>query len=184
MKAAVRQNLTVNAVWIGGLAVVIGALVGGSVLWLSRSRTETARLEQELAGKVDELVRRSADGLPSNADSRTELALTETNALVHDSAERIAELSGAAFEAGVSLVWMRSEDAELDAERDLWTASHELRALGNYRRMASFVDAVHHSRGLPAIEELDLGFGDRDDALEASMRVTWFAAADVEEETP
>lgn len=176
MTGKVRSGLLGNFGWFAGLALVLGLLIGGSLAWLNSEKARTAALSQEIAAKQDALRRNALLAADMTGQRDKEAAIVEWQEMIADESLRIAELSAAASEAGVSLLSLRSLDREL-TDDGLVSCSHRLNAVANYRQLAHFFERIYAMDGMAAIDELDVEHraGTQTDQLEASLLVTWYA---------
>ena len=177
MNAAVRRSLWINGVWIGGLAALVLTLVCGSTLRLHSARGMVRKLSRSVAQEQDVVSR-----LPDVNERRALLAhtqetLAQWSDLVGSEARRIAELSGAARAAGVTLVSLESFEPPRRGDGEIVARSHTLVGLGDYRQVAHFLAGVYAARGLAGIEELKLESDPQGvpEMLRTTMTVVWRA---------
>jgi hypothetical protein len=103
--------------------------------------------------------------------------LDEWKTMTTSDSERIAELSRIAWKNGVALRSLRSTAQTTSADGSVVSCAHQVSALGTYRQLAAFLDAIYAARGLAGIDQLEL----RPDGppgsnlLLASLGVKWFS---------
>ena len=176
MKGRLRNDLLGNLGWFAGLALVLGLLIGGSLVWLNSGKARGASLSQEIEAKQEALRRHALSAADIASQQNMEALIVEWQGMIANESRRIAELSAAARKAGVSLVSLRSLDREL-TDDGLVSCSHRLKAVANYRQLALFFEGIYAASGMAAIDELEIEHqGDTSsDQLEASLLITWYA---------
>lgn len=183
MTGGFRRALLRDLAWIVGLALVLGLLIGGSVIRLNGRKVRVASLQREIRTKRESLERHPASADHPESLRKAEAVWIEWQSMTASESGRIAELSALARAAGVTLVSLRSSDQEETDEGAIVCCSHTLKGLGSYRQLARFFDGIYAAPGAAAIEDLEIEPEDEapSNLLRASLRVTWYAPGPIHE---
>ena len=159
MRNRLQRQIATDLAWVLGALTVSGIALGGTLFRLDEQRRGVDLQRSELAAKrarlTDEI---SAHGrLTDLAVARARLG--EADALVADEASRISLISSLAQSSNMELVSVRSGTERPTTDAAVVTERHELVALGDYRDVAKFIDALLAAQGSVAIDALKLTRG-------------------------
>lgn len=177
MTSRPQRDLFGNIAWFAGSVLVVGALIGGSVVRVAFGEAQVASLQQEIREKQEALKHQLGSDEERASQQSAKAALLECQGMIESESSRIAEISAAARAAGVTLVSLRSFGKEETEDGLIYSCSYELGGVGSYRQLARFFEGIYAARGMAAIDELEIEQEDVADPnrLLASLRVTWYA---------
>lgn len=177
MSSNTETRMGPHLVWLLAPGVIFMAVLGSLAYFLDHRKAGIADLSMQVAAQHAELeAQRNGHEAPSALDPAQVLA--ECSALIASEPLRVAELSAAAREAGVSLISIRGIDSEETADSTVVERGHQVQANGSYAQIAMFLDGVYALRGLAAIDELSIEPAhDPNNGLQASLEVNWFGLA-------
>lgn len=177
MNAKLKHDVIVNAIWFSGVFVALGVIIGASAARMSAEKSDLVELQNEVAQKEESLRKRNEESPGAANLAALESTLAKSTTMIESESRRVAQLSGAAREAGVILVAIKSFDKEYSENGSVISVAHELGATGSYRQLGRFFDALYRCPGTIQVEEFSIER--EDDAsgteLKASISVTWYA---------
>ncbi|MGB0951614.1 MAG: hypothetical protein ACPG31_00170 [Planctomycetota bacterium] len=167
-----------------GLAIILVIALAWVVVHLSGLKSESGRLQEEVAGKQETFTRNIAfaNGSANHKFAKSELAKWQD--LAEHEASRISALSIVAQSAEATIVSLRSRESEVLKEQGLARLSHEIETVGQQHQIAAFLDGIYSMEGMASIESMVLTAEDEDDpeTLVAFLTVTWHAPHETEED--
>ena len=175
MRAVRKRLILIDGIWLLLLMVALGLLVFRS----ESDQASVAVLERRLNEKCSALGDYVTYGVPPGKLEQAEKLTAEWHAMTASESSRIAELSKAARNAGVTIVSLRNrEDPEPQNEDSVRICSHRLRALGSYSQIGGFLDGISRSRGMASVDGLIIEPGEPGEPgapglLRVSLTVSW-----------
>jgi len=169
-----RSNWRRLALFVG-LGITGIALLATVVVALERGRRDVRSLEAVIGERSTPAPSGGAAADIADGRRATRERLVEWVAVAGDDSRRLAALTGAARETGVSIVSMR--EGKVRGQAEVVLRSHLLQTVGTYPAQAAFLDSIAALEGLGAVETCTLNRdGDLDEGLlAASIEVAWYA---------
>lgn len=156
MSTRLQKKIAVDVAWFLGVLALGGILLGGTMKKLHDQRNAVDVQRSQLSLKetrlTDELSARERLTDLTIAKERLE----ESDAMVADEARRISLISSIAEQSNMRLVSLRSGTPRPTADTTVLSKRHELVAVGEYRDMAGFIDALQRAEGSVAIDALKI----------------------------
>lgn len=157
MNSRLQKQITIDATWLIGALALGGLALGGTIKNLYQKRDAVGVQRSSLSLKetrlTDEISARERLTDLTVAKARLE----EADAMVADEARRISLISDIAAASNMRITSLGSGAARPTADAAVLARRHELVAVGEFRDLAVFIDALQRAEGAVAIEALQIG---------------------------
>jgi len=182
MNETFKNDIVRNVAWLVGLALVLAALIGGTIWRLGSQKSLVDTLEQRIDSKSEALAGGFFMGDSHVDRDAARATLSEWSAMMDSGPLRIAEMSAAAKASGFSITSMESSIAKTSEDGSIVSCSHALRGAGNHRQIAQFLDKLNSGRGMTAIDDLEIEPDEdlKPGLLATALTVTWYAQGRVD----
>ena len=157
MSTRLQKKMAVDAAWLLGVLAVGGFALGGTIKKLHDQRSAVDAQRSALGLKetrlTDEISARERLSDLTIAKERLERA----DAMVADESRRISLISQIAEASSMRIVSVKSGASRPTADKAVLARRHELIAVGDFRDVATFIDALQSAEGSVAIDAVKIG---------------------------